>query len=70
MSHKPLFAVCMIVIFFLYCTVEGGALSAGQAIIPLAAAVFLGIWNFIQTDWYEPAEKESALRSGNFNKGT
>ena len=57
MSHKPLFAVCMIVIFFLYCTVEGGALMPGQALIPLLATIFLAILSFLQTDWYEPAER-------------
>ena len=61
MNHKPLFLACTAAAFLTYCAAEGGALSAGQAIIPMAAAVFLGIWNFIQTDWYEPAEKESAL---------
>ncbi len=37
------------------------SLSPGQAILMAipTAAVFL--WSFMQTDWYEPAEKESAL---------
>lgn len=37
------------------------SLSPGQAVLMAipTAAVFL--WSFMQTDWYEPAEKESAL---------
>ncbi len=37
------------------------SLSPGQAFLMTipTAAVFL--WSFMQTDWYEPAEKENAL---------
>jgi len=39
---------------------EGGGLSAGQAIAVAAPAAGLAVWSFRQTGWWEPTEKEKA----------
>lgn len=37
------------------------SLSPGQAVLMAIPTAVVFLWSFMQTDWYEPAEKESAL---------
>lgn len=37
------------------------SLSPGQAVVMAIPTAVIFLWSFMQTDWYEPGEKESAL---------
>lgn len=60
MNHKPLFIASTIVTLLAAMALEGGGLSAGQAIAVATPTGVLAVWSFRQTDWWEPAEKEKA----------
>jgi len=57
MNHKPLFIASTIVTVLAAMALEGGGLSAGQAIAVAAPAGVLAMWSFRQTDWREPHVK-------------
>ena len=54
MNHKPLFIASTIVTLLAAMALEGGGLSAGQALVPILSAGVLAMWSFRQTDWFEP----------------
>lgn len=56
MNHKPLFIASLTVTLLAAMALEGGGLSAGQAIAAAAPAAGLAMWSFWQTDWWEPVE--------------
>jgi len=56
MNHKPLFIASTIVTVLAAMALEGGGLSAGQAIAAAAPAGALAMWSFRQTGWHEPVE--------------
>lgn len=57
MNHKPLFIASLTVTLLAAMALDGGGLSAGQAIAAAAPAGVLAVWSFWQTDWWEPEEK-------------
>jgi len=69
MNHKPLFIASTIVTVLAAMALEGGGLSAGQAIAVAVPAGVLAVWSFWQTDWWEPAEKGGET-DGRGNKET
>jgi len=62
MNHKPLFIASTIVTLLAAMALEGGGLSAGQAIAAAAPAGVLAVWSFQQTDWWKPTEKSVGRR--------
>lgn len=59
MNHKPLFISSTIVTLLAACALEGGGLSAGQAIAVVAPAGVLAVWSFAQTEWWEGGEEDA-----------
>ena len=61
MNHKPLCLISMLICLVIACGLEGGAFSVGQAFVLIVPAAILLIWSFVQTDWYEPVQKEGVV---------
>jgi len=58
LNHKPLCVASLLVVILATCGLDGGALSVGQALVPILSAGALTMWSFTQTDWWEPIERE------------
>jgi len=56
-NHKSLCVASLLVVMFATCGLDGGALSVGQALVPILSAGALTVWSFAQTDWWEPIER-------------
>lgn len=56
MNPKPLCIASSLAAFMIACAVEGGELSAGQAMLILSPVSVLCIWSFMQTNWYDPVK--------------
>ena len=53
MNHNYLSVASAAVALLIGCAVEGGRLTAGQALIALVPVVLLLIWSFVQSDFCE-----------------
>ena len=53
MTCKPLAIVSLLVLLIAMAGLEGGGLSAGQALALALPAGVLAVWSFRQTDWWD-----------------